>query len=91
MANKFRRVGEVEVDARRRVSLGRFGRSEDRRYLVEEGPGGELRLIPARTIPAREAIVWENPELLASLRRGMEEAALGKLEDRGSFAQYADD
>jgi hypothetical protein len=85
----YRRVGELEVDSRRRLSLGRLGRREDTRYIAEEGPNGEIRLIPARTVPAREAIVWENPEILAMLRQGMEEAALGKLEDRGSFAAFA--
>lgn len=87
----YRRVGELEVDSRRRLSLGRVGRQEDTRYIAEEGPNGEIRLIPARTIPARESIVWENPEILGMLRQGMEEAALGKLEDRGSFAGFAQD
>ena len=50
-----------------------------------EGP-----LLPRR-IPAREALVWDNPELLASLKRGREQVALGKLDDRGSFAQHVDE
>jgi hypothetical protein len=37
------------------------------------------------------AEVGENPELLASLKRGMEQAALGELESHGSFAKYLDD
>lgn len=41
--------------------------------------------------PPREALVWEDPELMASLRRGLEQAARGDVEDRGSFEQYADD
>lgn len=52
---------------------------------------GVIKLVPARTIPAREAFVWENSDLLASLQRGIEQAAVGKVEDRGSFAVYAED
>ena len=87
----YRAVGEVEVDARRRVSLGKLGRPEHTRYSVNEGPDGELLLVPVRSIPARETIVWENPQLLASLKRGMEQAALGQVKDLGSFAQYVDE
>lgn len=83
-------MGEVEVDARRRVSLGRVGRREDTRYIVEESDDGVIRLIPAKTIPAREAFVWENPEVMKSLQRGMEQAATGKARSRGSFAKYRD-
>lgn len=39
----------------------------------------------------REAFVWENPDLLASLQRGIEQAAVGQVEDRGSFAAYAEE
>lgn len=87
----FVRVAEVEVDSRRRISLGRVGRPEHKRYIVEQSADGEIRLIPARTIPAREAMVWENPDLLASLRQGIEEAALGKLEDHGDFKRFLDE
>lgn len=84
-------MGEVEVDARRRVSLGRVGRREHSRYIVEENDEGVIRLIPAKTIPAREAFVWENPEVMKSLQRGMEQAATGKVRSLGSFAEYRDD
>ena len=50
-----------------------------------------IRLIPAKTIPAREAFVWENPDVLESLKRGMEQAATGKVRKLGSFAKYRDD
>jgi hypothetical protein len=91
LGTHFRRVGEVEVDGRRRISLGKVGIPEHKRYFVSENEAGEILLVPARSIPAREAIVWDNPELLASLVRGMEQAAQGQLEDRGSFAQYVED
>ncbi len=87
----FRRAGEVELDARRRLSLGKAGKREHTRYLVEENDEGEIRLIPVVSVPARELFVWNNPELLASLRRGLEDAAAGRVVYRGSFSRYADD
>ena len=50
---------------------------------------GEILLVPLVSIPAREVIVWENAQVRNSLARGMEQAALGKVVDLGSFAQYA--
>jgi hypothetical protein len=91
MAARFQRVGEVEVDSRRRISLGRVGRREHARYIVEENDEGVIRLIPAKTIPAREAFVWENPKVMASLRKGMEQAATGDVHRLGSFAKHRDD
>lgn len=82
MREEFRRVGEVDVDARRRVSLGRAGKREHTRYIVEHNEEGVIRLIPAKTIPAREAIVWEDDRVRASLARGMEQATTGKVRPR---------
>lgn len=43
-------VGEVEVDSRRRVSLGRAGKKEHTRYRVEEDDMGVLTLTPLITV-----------------------------------------
>ena len=50
-----------------------------------------MLLIPVVSIPEREMIVWRNPELAASIRRGLEQAERGDTADLGSFAEYADD
>ncbi len=42
-------------------------------------------------IPPDEAWLYRNPEALASVRRGLQEAAEGKTSYIGSFAQYADE
>lgn len=91
MAARFERIGEVEVDARRRISLGRAGSREHTRYIVEENAEGVIRLIPAKTIPAREALIWEDRRVLESLKRGMEQAAAGQGRSLGSFAKYRND
>ncbi|WP_175616249.1 hypothetical protein [Mycobacterium sp. GA-1841] len=44
-------VTEVEVDPRRRVSLGKAGKPGHRRYRVEEDDMGVLTLTPVVSVP----------------------------------------
>ncbi|MGE3073018.1 MAG: hypothetical protein AB7N24_02755 [Dehalococcoidia bacterium] len=88
---EFRRVAETVVDSRRRISLGKAGVTEETRYSVSVSDDGDILLTPLATIPARERFLWEHPKLLASVRRGMEQAARGEIHDLGSFSQYLDD
>lgn len=48
---KARYVGEVELDARRRVTLGRAGKAAHTRYQVEEDERGVLTLTPLISLP----------------------------------------
>lgn len=54
----------IELDARRRVALGRLGKPEHTRYLVTEHPDGSLLLTPAVVMAAHEAELLRNPELV---------------------------
>lgn len=40
-------------------------------------------------IPAREKWLFENPEAVASVRRGLADAKAGRTQSLGSFAKYA--
>ena len=88
----FRPVGEVEVDSRRRISMARLGIGlhENDRFRVEMADDGTLRLIPVTTITKRELEVLSNPERMASIRKGIEEAREGKT-TAVDFSQYLDD
>lgn len=48
----FKLVKEVDVDVRRRVSLGKAGKPEDHRYRIFDNSFGEILLVPVVTIPA---------------------------------------
>ena len=61
----------IELDDRRRVSLGRVGRPEHRRYLVHEEPDGTLVLHPAVVMTETEARLMANPELVERLEQAM--------------------
>jgi hypothetical protein len=59
----------VELDERRRASLGRIGRAEHRRYLAHEEPDGTLVFVPAVVMPESQARLLANHELVAEIER----------------------
>jgi hypothetical protein len=61
----------IELDERRRVSLGRIGRAEHRRYLAHEEPDGTLVLVPAVVMSESEARLLANPALVEQIERGL--------------------
>lgn len=67
-------VGEVEVDSRRRVSLGRAGKKEHTRYRVEEDERGVLTLTPLITVPITA--------MDDRLREALAQAEAGKVRPR---------
>jgi len=74
----FAEVAEVKSDSKHRVALKRVKRS-GKRYRVFENSAGQLLLDPVVTIPASEAWLFENRAALASVRKGLKQAAEGKL------------
>jgi len=57
----------IELDPRRRVSLGRVGRPEHTRYLVHEEEDGTLVLTPAAVVSDLEARFLRDPTLLSRI------------------------
>ncbi len=53
----------IELDDRRRASLGKFGRHD--RYLIREQEDGTLILEPAVVLTEAEAAYLKNPALVA--------------------------
>ena len=52
---------------------------------------GQIVLDPQKTVPAHEAWVFENKQALASVKRGLKQAAGGKGVYLGLFAKHATD
>ena len=104
LSEKFQRVGETGLDARKRVSLSKavaslngklIKKSKARdesciRFTIDMNDAGQILLTPHAVHP-EEAWLYRNPKALASVRRGLKQLAGGKRYNLGSFVQYADD
>ena len=83
---------DVRPDDRGRVALGKALKDlEDPSFNVYLDDDGRIVLDPQVSIPASEAWLYRNKKALASIRRGLTEAALGKTRTIGSFAAHAHD
>src|SRR5215475_10576764 len=86
---RFEVVGESEADSRGRVALGRAGARPGRRYQVRADDDGVIVLTPVVSIPEREMLAWENPQLAEQVRAAVADAEAGRAVDLGDFSQYA--
>jgi hypothetical protein len=76
----FKRVAEsVKPDAKKRVVLPRIQVPEGVTYHIYSNSLGQIILDPQVTIPASEAWLFNNPDALASVRRGLNDAAQGRV------------
>ena len=77
---KFIRVAEsVKPDAKKRVVLPRPSVQEGITYHIYSNSLGQIILDPQVTVPASEAWLFNNPEALASVQRGLADAAQGRV------------
>ncbi|MGC1677618.1 MAG: hypothetical protein WA740_08795 [Candidatus Binataceae bacterium] len=97
----FRRIGDVALDERKRVSLTKalaslkktFGNQLDAalRFGVYVNEAGQVLLSPEVSVPMHELWLYRNPEALKMVLKGLDEARAGKVKDLGSFGKYVDD
>ena len=77
---ELKRVAEsVKPDAKKRVVLPKFLVREGVTYHIYSNKDGQIVLDPQVTIPASEVWLFNNQEALASVRRGLSDAAQGKV------------
>ena len=69
----------VKPDAKKRVLLQKVQMREGIRYHVYTNSTGQILLDPQVTIPASEVWLFTNPDALASVKRGLSDAAQGKV------------
>jgi len=70
---------DVRPDTKRRVLLPKALVGEDTLYHICTNSSGQIILDPQVTIPASEAWLFKNPDTIATVRRGLAEAAQGKV------------
>jgi len=82
----------LPLDTRRRISLSKFLPKKSNVHSVNARmEGNKIILELMAEIPAYESWIYENPKALKSLQKGIKEAKEGKLVDRPSNAEFADD
>jgi CRISPR/Cas system-associated protein Csm6 len=77
--SKFTRLNKgAKPDSKNRVVLPKNLIGEDVIYHIYSNTDGQILLDPQVTLPASELWLFKNPDLLASLKQGLADAARGK-------------
>ena len=91
---KFIAVEVKSVDAKNRVNIGEKlfkrmnAKSRVDAYKVFLGEEGDILLRPIMNVPSREAWIYENQEVLGSIRQGLAEAGEGELKKVRNLKTY---
>jgi len=80
----------IRPDAKGRVALGKLARGVSS-FRATTDARGRIILEPYAEIPAGEKWLFDNKPALMSVRRGLGQAAAGRVKSRGSFARFAND
>jgi hypothetical protein len=88
--SKFKSVTQVRPDSKGRVTLSKLANGVSS-FNVSQDADGRLLLEPMVEIPAREKWLYDNPEALSSVKRGISDAKAGRVKTLGSFAKFADE
>ena len=76
----FEKIADgIKPDAKRRVVLHGVQIQEGISYHIYKNSMGQIVLDPQVTIPASELWLFNNPEALSSVRRGLSDAAQGRV------------
>lgn len=89
-------TNKIQMDDKYRICLGSFLSKEEREqsssFRISRQEDGKIVLDPLVEIPAREHWIYKNPEALASLMRGIEDAKNRRIIDADiDFSQFLDD
>ena len=80
----------LRPDAKGRIALGKLARGVSS-FHASIDESGRIILEPYAEIPAREKWLFDNQPALAAVKRGLSQAAAGRVKSRGSFARFAND
>jgi len=81
----------LPIDTRRRVNLSKLLPKGNIHAVTAYKEGNKIILEPMIEIPAHESWLYENPKALKSIQKGIKEAKEGKLKDRPSYGEFAND
>src|SRR5579862_4174929 len=78
-------------DSKKRVSLTKVVTDASVTFNIYVNKLGQIVLDPQKSVPAHEAWLFEDKKVLASVKRGLKQAAKGTTKNLGSFAKYAEE
>ena len=81
----------LPIDTRKRVNLSKLLPDGNIHAVNAYKQGNKIILEPMVEIPAEESWIYENPKSLKAIQKGIKEAKEGKIVDRPSYAEFADD
>lgn len=87
---EFEEVTEVRLDGKKRIALGKL-KTANRRYRVYVNGAGQIVLDPQVSVSASEAWLFQDKAALASVRRGLQQSADGRVKEGPSMAGHAGD
>jgi len=76
-------------DSKKRVSLSKALADASVTFNIYVNKLGQIVLDPQKAVPAHEAWLFADKKALASIKRGLKQAASGKTRSLGSFANFA--
>ena len=94
---KFMPVDTRSLDSKHRITLGgrlqrlMMSKMKIDSYQVFVGKGGDILLRPAVSIPSSEAWVYNNPEVIGKVRKGLQEAGEGRVEKVSDLESFLND
>jgi hypothetical protein len=76
----FKKIADsVKPDSKKRILLRKLQMHDGISYHVYSNSLGQIILDPQVTIPASELWLFNNPDALASVKRGLSDVAQGKV------------
>lgn len=77
----------LRPDAKGRITLGPLAEGVSG-FSVTVTEDHKIVLEPFSEIPTREKWLYENKKALASVKKGLDDAAAGRVKSKGSFAKF---
>ena len=78
----------VTLDSKKRIPLGRLLKGISANLFNAEVIDGKIVLEPMKAIPERETWLYQNPEAISSVMRGLKDAQKRKVVDFDSVIPF---
>lgn len=86
----MRNTVTLRPDTKGRVALGKLALGVSSFHATTDDKG-RIILEPYTEIPASEKWLFDNKPALAAVKKGLSQAAAGRIKSLGSFARFAND